>query len=264
MNLYKLLDRTEKISIRLINKCIKPLKYEIIRHRPRGTQSGFDEYQEFRDIYNACKNYSMTSVERMFALYKSVEYIVRNKVPGDFVECGVWRGGSAMVIALSLIKFNATDRQIYLYDTFDGMSDPTSEDIDLNGKSADEMMQKRVKDEEDGVWCYASFDVVKNNMSKTQYNEKNIHYIQGKVEDTLPEHKPKNEIALLRLDTDFYESTKHELQHLYPLLVSGGVLIADDYGHWQGAKQAIDEYFENRTRLLLNRIDYTGRIAIKI
>jgi hypothetical protein len=72
------------------------------------------------------------------------------------------------------------------------------------------------------------------------------------------------QIAVLRLDTDFYESTRHELRHLYPRLVHGGVLIIDDYGHWAGARKAVDEYIaEEGIRLLLNRIDYTGRIAIK-
>jgi len=71
-------------------------------------------------------------------------------------------------------------------------------------------------------------------------------------------------IALLRLDTDWYESTAHELKHLYPLLVPGGVIIIDDYGHWEGARKAVDEYITaEKLPLLLNRIDYTGRIGIK-
>ena len=80
----------------------------------------------------------------------------------------------------------------------------------------------------------------------------------------MPGYLPSG-IALLRLDTDWYESTKHELEHLYPLLVSGGVIIIDDYGHWKGAKKAVDEYIkDNNLPLLLNRIDYTGRIGIKL
>ena len=77
----------------------------------------------------------------------------------------------------------------------------------------------------------------------------------------IPKYLP-GEIALLRLDTDWYKSTQHELIHLYPLLVGSGVLIIDDYGHWQGAKKAVDEYFSDK-KILLNRIDYTGRISIK-
>ena len=90
-----------------------------------------------------------------------------------------------------------------------------------------------------------------------------VEFVQGRVENTLPAAAPP-EIALLRLDTDWYESTRHELEHLYPRLVDGGVLIVDDYGYWQGARQAVDEYFgETGEAILLNRIDDTGRIAVK-
>jgi O-methyltransferase len=86
----------------------------------------------------------------------------------------------------------------------------------------------------------------------------------GKVEDTFPKDTP-DKIAILRLDTDWYESTRHELIHLYPKLSIGGVLIIDDYGHWEGARKAVDEYINDNTlRILLNRIDYTGRIAVKM
>lgn len=101
-------------------------------------------------------------------------------------------------------------------------------------------------------------------MRKTNFPEANLIYVKGKVEDTLPVNKPAGKIALLRLDTDWYESTKHELNILFPMLVQNGVLIIDDYGHWQGCRKAVDEYIqENKLPLLLNRIDYTGRIAIK-
>ena len=93
---------------------------------------------------------------------------------------------------------------------------------------------------------------------------KNIIYIKGKVEETIPEIIP-GKISLLRLDTDWYESTLHNLNHLFPLLSKGGILILDDYGHWQGARKAVDEYLEkNNVKILLNRIDYTGRIAVKV
>ena len=87
--------------------------------------------------------------------------------------------------------------------------------------------------------------------------------VKGKVEDTLPGHAPDH-IAVLRLDTDWYASTKHEMEHLYPRLARGGVLIIDDYGHWAGSRQAVDEYLaEHGIHLLLNRTDYTGRMALK-
>jgi predicted O-methyltransferase YrrM len=105
---------------------------------------------------------------------------------------------------------------------------------------------------------------VQRNLGRTGYDPSRLHFIKGKVEETLPGQAPDEPIALLRLDTDWYSSTKHELVHLFPRLVPGGVLILDDYGWWKGSRQAYDEYAkENGVRLLLNRIDNAGRLAIK-
>jgi hypothetical protein len=112
------------------------------------------------------------------------------------------------------------------------------------------------------VWCYSSLDEVRSNMVRTGYPVDRMRFVKGKVEDSIPGQAPA-QIALLRLDTDFYESTYHELRHLYPRLAPGGVLIIDDYGHWAGARKATDQYFAELGRpVLLQRIDYTGRLAI--
>jgi len=104
---------------------------------------------------------------------------------------------------------------------------------------------------------------VRHNLSNVGYPDDRIKLVKGLVEATLPNKAP-SKIALLRLDTDWYESTRHELIHLYPRLAQRGVLIIDDYGHWEGAQKAVDEYIrDNNLPVLLNRIDYTGRIAIK-
>ena len=121
-----------------------------------------------------------------------------------------------------------------------------------------------VKDSSDtSTWCYSPIEDVKKNVLSTGYPERNVHFIKGKVEDSIPGHIPEK-IALLRLDTDWYESTKHEMTHLFPRLVQGGVLIIDDYGHWEGARRAVDEYCaDNGIHILLNRVDYTARIGVK-
>ena len=205
----------------------------------------------------------MTSKERMYALYKSVEYIIKTDIPGDFVECGVWRGGSTMLIAFTLIELNATNRKIYLYDTFKGMTKPTDYDHLVSNKkirAIDKWKKEQKKDY--NKWVYVSLSKVKKNMALTKYPKNNIVFVKGKVEETIPKTIP-SKIAILRLDTDWYESTKHELIHLFPPLLKGGILIIDDYGYWAGSKKAVDEYFSNK-QILLNRIDNTGRIGIKI
>jgi hypothetical protein len=217
----------------------------------------------FRRIYDKCRKYTMTTKERMYALYKSVEYIIKNNIPGDFVECGVWRGGSTMLIAYTLLELNATNRKIYLYDTFEGMTQPTDFDHPVaNNKVRASDKWKKEQKKDYNKWCYASLSEVKNNMGLTKYPINNIVFIKGKVEETIPKTIP-SKISILRLDTDWYESTKHELIHLFPILLKNGVLIIDDYGCWAGSKKAVDEYFSNG-QILLSKIDNTGRIGIKI
>lgn len=218
--------------------------------------------KEFLDIFRRVKPFTMTSPERAFALYESVKYIVRNDIPGDIVECGVWKGGSMALVAHTLLQLGAADRQLVLFDTFDGMSAPDARDVDLRGRSAEGMLRSSDKSR-DWVWASASLAGVQAVMRDTGYDETLVRYVEGKVEDTLPLQLP-DRIAILRLDTDWYTSTHHELTHLYPNLTTGGVLILDDYGHWQGAKRAVDEYFTAlNSKVLLNRIDYTGRICVK-
>lgn len=183
--------------------------------------------------------YTMTSRERLAALAHAVEQLETRQIEGDIVECGVWRGGSMMLVALMLQAMGKNQRDIYLFDTFTGMSEPTEADVQFDGVSASSVLDSFEKNT--GAWCYAGIEEVQNNLRLTQYPDQQLHFIQGMVEQTIPEHAPEK-IALLRLDTDWYESTLHELEHLYPRLVKGGVLIIDDYGHWKGSRTAVDEY----------------------
>ena len=210
------------------------------------------------ELYKKVKDYTLVPVERCFTLYQTVKYILKNNIEGDLVECGVWKGGSSMLMAYILKDAGEAKRKIYLYDTFEGMTKPGEMD-GLEEKKQWE--QGRVTDTLNNM-CYSPIEEVKANMERTGYPAEKIIMVKGKAEDTLPGTLP-SKISLLRLDTDWYESTKHELQHLYPLLVKNGVLIVDDYGAWQGARKAVDEYFKDIPNVFLGRIDYTGRIVIK-
>jgi O-methyltransferase len=242
----------------------RQLGVEIGRYRPNGPDVFPPDFDgaAVATILKA-RPYTMTSPERLFALVQSVRYLASSGITGDIVECGVWRGGSMMAAALTLVECGDVSRDLFLFDTFDGMAAPTERDVAIDGRSAGKLLQAHQKTEYDSVWCYATLNTVKDAMAATGYRAEAIHYIEGKVEVTIPRHAP-TKIALLRLDTDWYESTRHEMEHLFPRLVKGGVLIIDDYGHWKGARQAVDEYLSsNGVNLLLNRIDYTGRIAVK-
>jgi O-methyltransferase len=248
-----------------ILKLIEKAGYTVYKtEKQKNSTYGDITEPEFWELYEFCKPYTKTSIERMYSLYSSVNYVLDNQIEGDIVECGVWRGGSAMMIAKMLHKRGITNRKVYLYDTFEGMSAPTKEDVDVDGSFAGKLMEDQKDDKINSVWCLADLNDVSTNMKLTQFKEENIVYVEGKVEDTIPGTIP-SKIALLRLDTDWYFSTKHELIHLYPLLVKNGILIIDDYGHWQGCKKAVNEYFEeHKIKMLLNRVDYTGRIGHKI
>ena len=249
----------------IIRKALQNMGYDIVKLKDTKTNNGLpvDMEPAFLSLYEQCKPFTMTSPERMYALFKAVEYVVNHKITGDFVECGVWRGGSSMMIALTLQYFGVSDRKIYLYDTFEGMSEPTEQDKRFDGLTAEAELAHSDKNIATSVWCVADLNDVQQNMRHTNYPWANLFFVQGKVEDTLPNTLPKT-IALLRLDTDWYASTYHELVHLYPILQQNAPLIIDDYGHWQGAREAVDTYFkEKNITVLLNRIDYTGRIMLK-
>ena len=169
-----------------------------------------------------------------------------------------------MAVAETLLSAGDTSRNLYLFDTFEGMPPPTENDVDIAGGTAENLLACSNKETDESVWCCATLDGVKKALNSTGYPSERVHFIKGMVEQTIPQFVP-GKIALLRLDTDWYESTKHEMEHLFPRLEKGGVLIIDDYGHWQGARKAVDEYIEkNEVKILLNRIDYTGRIAVKV
>jgi hypothetical protein len=236
--------------------------YELVRRNGAGRADELRDMNALElEIYQQVKAYTMTSVEKVIGLVRAVQYVVKNRIPGDFVECGVWRGGSMMTVALTLRAAGETSRDLYLYDTFTGMPPPSGKDKRYDGTTASHLIA--VGGPNAPILAYASLEDVRANLSRTAYPEERIHYVQGPVEETLPASAPQR-ICMLRLDTDWYQSTLHELQHLYPRLEKNGVLIVDDYGHWRGSQQATDEYLAQLDPVpFLNRLDYSGRLVIK-
>jgi hypothetical protein len=235
--------------------------YDFVKYQ-EGIPVDFD--QDAIQTIRSVKPYTMTSSERLYALIQAVKYVVKNDIPGDIVECGVWKGGSMMAVAKTLLNLGHIDRQLYLFDTFEGMPRPHDVDVSYHGGKASKKYEKRRTTDNSSRWAFASLDEVERAMYETGYDMAKICFVKGKVEETIPNNAPQI-ISLLRLDTDWYESTRHELIHLYPRLSYGGVIIIDDYGHWLGTKKAVDEYMEqNNICLLLNRLDYTGRIGVKL
>jgi O-methyltransferase len=254
------------LGMRALSRLLHSFGMEI---NPVGTKRaaewpGFSDVEPWVEaIIKRVRPFTMTSAERISALCHAIRYVTKHNIPGDIVECGVWRGGSMMAAALSLQAEQDLSRTLYLFDTFAGMPPPS--DIDrtvLSGEKASSLLEKA--DSSSLIWACASIDDVRANLGATNYPAERVKLIRGTVEDTIPREAPEK-IAILRLDTDWYESTKHELTYLYPKLSIGGILIIDDYGFWEGARKAVDEYVnENALKIFLQRIDDTGRIAVKI
>ncbi|MCX8497274.1 MAG: class I SAM-dependent methyltransferase [Akkermansiaceae bacterium] len=226
----------------------------------------------FLRLFEEARQYTMTSKEVMFSTYQAARYVAQRGIKGDVVECGVWRGGSSLLAALTMREFASVaprpwfefnlgkHRRFWMYDTFEGMTPPSSRDVDVDGVEASHYIKTYA---EDGKWCYADQFDVEQIFRSRGFGERDFKLVKGDVVETLKMETPKT-ISLLRLDTDWYESTKVELEVLYPLLSKGGVLIIDDYGHWEGSREAVDEFFGRNPSILLHRVSYAVRVGIKI
>jgi hypothetical protein len=248
--------------MRALRKLCRRLGFDVVPFRKGVLPPDFDA--EDQRIISAVRPYTMTGPERLFAMIHAARHVARRPVAGAFVECGVWRGGSMMAAALALKALGCVDRELFLFDTFEGMTQPTARDVNYKGALAIDTFNQKRLGEDSSDWCRATLEDVRAALDSTGYPRERVHLVKGKVEETLPAQAPE-QIALLRLDTDWYESTRHELEHLYPRLATGGVLIIDDYGHWKGSREATEEYIaKHNLKLLLHRTDGPGRMAIKL
>lgn len=207
----------------------------------------------FREIANRWLGTTLLSVERLWGLYEAVRGVVQGRVPGDIVECGTFKGGSAGFMLDTLVSLFATDQDVYLFDTFDGFPEGLDE-LMIDGQRF-----RR------GDWITKSFRAeFDGNVARTKYPSDKIKICAGRVQDTIVKAAP-SAIALLHLDTDYYEATIHQLNVLYPRLVRGGFIQIDDYGHFLGCRRATDEYIAKlgTEAPALYRIDYTGRAGRK-
>ena len=230
------------------------------RKSKRGAEFPHDYDDEAKEIIRAVRPYTMTAAEKLYALILATRYVSQHGIPGDVVECGVWRGGSMQAVARTLLAADDTSRELYLFDTYEGMPPPSEKDVRHDGSAAADLLTTLPRNSK--VWAVATLEDVQEGFAQIPYPAEKVHFVKGLVEETVPGEAPE-QISILRLDTDWYESTRHELEHLYPRLVSGGVLLIDDYGWWQGSREAVEEFLrETGERLLLLRMA-SGRIAVK-
>jgi len=280
-----------QFSKKIIKKIFGSFNYEILKTKYDNKQLSYEylnlerieeikknKFLEKRpelneDDVNAIKyvlknDLTMVSPARVTDTVLAVKHVESNNIHGSFVECGTWRGGNAIAVALACKKY-FNNRNFYIYDTFTGMSEPDSS-VDKSvflGDNSKNIFNKH-QELNFNSWCYASLCEVKENFIKAGLSLENINFIKGKVEDTLKiKSNLPEKISVLRIDTDWYESTMVELEVLYPKLEIGGVLLIDDYGYWDGAREAVDNYFSRQdtpSRPFFAQSDFTGRVGIKI
>lgn len=239
---------------------VRFLSQSILRRKREVTPESLVMDPPEEDLVAAIQPYTMTSSAAILAVLDSVRYVTRHHIPGAIVECGVWRGGSMMAAAHGLMESQDL-RDLFLFDTFAGMPEPTGADLDPSGTRASELLA-RDRTRTTHIWALAELDEVRRNLFTTGYPTDRIHFVPGRIERTLTVTTP-SPIALLRVDVDWYEGTRSALENLIPVVSPGGVLIFDDYGYWSGARKAIDEYIESSgLPLLLTRIDENVRLAV--
>ena len=205
---------------------------------------------DFARDYRAVRPFSMAGPARLRALHDAVTDVIARQVQGDVVECGTARGGSAALMALALQRAGAA-RTLWAFDTFAGIPPATEADPDF---AIARLYTGDFRAEQAEVEAL---------LGRLGVRER-TRLVKGLFQDTVPV-APVGAIAVLHLDGDWYESVKVCLDHLYDRVSPGGVIQIDDYGHWEGARKAVDEFLARRgVRPRLRWIDYTGRQWIKV
>ena len=217
---------------------------------------------DFLALYKQCSQYTRTSWETLYALYKSIQYIVANRIPGDMLESGVSGGGSMKLVAHLLLSLGDSDRTLFLYDPIEVVTEPESDlRLELSRNSAigdqPEIERRDVKSRTVPV------EGIREIIAASGYPIEKVKVISNAIENTIPATISQR-FALLRLQTNWYPSTKREMELLYPRLSPRGILILDSYGHYQGVCRGVDEYMSRlKEKPLLQRIDYACRLAVK-
>ena len=202
------------------------------------------------------REHTMLSRKRLYSLYECVLACEKHDIPGDYVECGVWKGGAVGLMALANLRYGKVRRQLHLFDTFAGIPEPDGE---VDGQRAVEEARQH------GVAALGRLTpnpelydnmgrgvgTVETNRQLLEqiigYDGASVHYHQGLFQKTLPAVAPTiDSVAILRLDGDWYASTKVCLQFLYDKVARGGFVIIDDYGAYEGCKKAVDEFLAGR------------------
>lgn len=225
------------------------------------------EDRPFAGIWEAAAPFTTASFDRGLALFRSIRYVAQNFLPGDFVVCGVRRGGSSIIAIKTFAHFGMDDKRFWLFDTFAGATEADTSDGGAAESLADVCVDAASHSSEALLGAKADIDSVRTNLRATGCDLDRVDFVQGDVRNLLPSAGP-DRICCLCLDPDSYDAAQAELEHLYPRLVEEGVLLLSDFGGSQGVRRAVDEYFDKlriggHTRPFFHYIDEAGRLMVK-
>ncbi len=216
-------------------------------------KSTFNDIEDelFWKIAALAEPYTLLTLEKLLNLYEAVIYVSEHGIEGDLVECGVFKGGAVLLMAETMHALGYPARTIHLFDTFFGFTGRSEHDVDYGGRQIGKYRTQNFRAE------------VTQNLTHSAYPAEHYVFVEGDVIVTSVENCPEK-IAILRLDTDTYETTKAELENMYPKLTKGGVLIVDDYGYSKGCRKAVDEFFAQiKEKPFFQRPNRGSRTAIK-
>ena len=248
-----------RVLRRSVQRLVNGFGYEIVRNQSAREQTQLQSIDpEFIELYENCQAFSSLGIGRLTDLYMAASYVIDRGVPGDCVECGVGMGGVGSLWA-SVLARASQDRGLYLFDTYEGAPSPGAFDEFSGSSESARERWRRIKNQTD--WTEFTVESIKSLIAASGFPAEQVHLVPGLVQDTIPEHAPE-QISLLHLDTNYYDSTIHELRNLLPRLSKFGVLAIDDYGNLPGVKKAVDEYVADTNMKLFFTTHGTGRIAV--
>lgn len=237
----------------------------------------YDSGKTAESLVALTKGYTMTPAINIVTLYEQAVYCEKNNIEGAFVECGVWKGGAVGAMAQANLDSSSNRRELHLFDAFDDICEPdptvdgekASADIKLAAKNKNLDLRGRIEPVKGAYDFLGGHGTIESCVElleqKIGYPPDQIFYHKGWFEHVMEkESKQIEKIAILRLDGDWYSSTKVCLEYLYPKVVKGGIIIIDDYGYYEGCKKAVDEFFEkNKIVTFLSYSTYCCRYFIK-
>lgn len=249
----------KNFSKNLIKKIFDISGYTIINNKQKIVELS----EKDKSLIEIIEKYTMTTRIRIFNLLQALRHLKEKNIEGDYVECGVWKGGNILLFKKFLNNEETQNRNIYAYDTFEGMTDPDENDFEISTNIESKNLLEKDNYKKTNTWGICSLEDVKKNILTNKSDLEHINFVKGDVLKTLNnENNIPKKISLLRLDTDWYQSTKKELEVLYERVSVGGIIIIDDYGHWGGSKKAVDEFFSNKY-VWIHYVDYACRLIIK-